>query len=72
MAFPLKSGHQSGELELTKKNILAQAVEVETYAGKVRVEWGQTASITPMGQLPFFIQFLKLGGRTRLVEPCTK
>jgi len=63
MAFPFKSDHPSGELELAKKNVLAQAVEVETYAGKVHVEWDQTASVTPMGQLPFFIQFLKLGGR---------
>ncbi|MFK5986336.1 MAG: hypothetical protein QM479_13065 [Pseudomonadota bacterium] len=33
------------------------------YAGKVHVEWDQDAAVTPIGQLPFFIQFLKLGGR---------
>jgi len=36
---------------------------VDTYDGKVHIEWDPNAAVTPMGQLPYFIQFLKLGGR---------
>lgn len=64
MAFPFNPDHPEGELTSTPSNsVLPAAVEVETYAGKIHVEWDQTSAVTPMGQLPFFIQFLKLGGR---------
>ena len=33
----------------------------ETFDGKVHVEWDPTAAVTPIGQLPFFVQFLKVG-----------
>ena len=50
-----------GEDKLPIKTALFEAVEVDTYAGKVHIEWDQDAAVTPIGQLPFFIQFLKLG-----------
>ena len=31
----------------------------DTFAGRVHVEWDATAPVTPFGQLPFFIDFLK-------------
>src|ERR1700745_3786892 len=34
----------------------------ETFAGRVHVEWDTTAPVTPFGQLPFFIEYLKQGG----------
>src|SRR5512132_1403867 len=34
----------------------------DTFGGRVHVEWDPTAAATPLGQLPFFIEFLKLGG----------
>lgn len=39
----------------------AEAV-VQTYAGTVHVEWDGGAPVTPLGQLPFFIAYLKEGG----------
>jgi len=42
---------------------LSAAIEVETYAGKIHVEWDPRAAVTPIGQLAFFIEFLKLGRR---------
>lgn len=63
MAYPFDSNHPAGEQTLPPKSVLPAAVEVETFAGKLQVEWDQTSAVTPMGQLPFFIQFLKLGGR---------
>jgi hypothetical protein len=37
-------------------------VEVDRWAGTVRFEWDQDAAMTPLGQLPFFIDFLKASG----------
>jgi len=34
-------------------------VIADTFAGRVHVEWDATAPVTPLGQLPFFIDFLK-------------
>lgn len=71
MVLPPKLIHPEGEQPLAKKNQLSEAVEVETYAGKLHIEWDPDAAVTPMGQLPFFIQFLKLGGRFEpWVEDC--
>ena len=37
-------------------------VTADTFAGRIHVEWDNTAAVTPLGQLPFFIEFLKQGG----------
>ena len=34
----------------------------ETFAGRVHVEWDAAAPVTPFGQLPFFIDYLKQAG----------
>ena len=39
-----------------------ERVGLDTYAGKVHVEWDPQAAVTPLGQLPFFISFLKVSG----------
>jgi hypothetical protein len=33
-----------------------------TFAGRVHVKWDATAPVTPFGQLPFFIDYLKQAG----------
>jgi hypothetical protein len=57
-----QSIHPMGEGETTGLEPLA----VETFAGRVHVEWNPQAEVTPMGQLPFFIDFLKTA---ELFEP---
>ena len=42
---------------------LPASTSVDTFGGKIHIEWDAEAPVTPMGQLPFFIQFIKLGGR---------
>jgi hypothetical protein len=37
-------------------------VAVDTFGGRVHVEWDPQAPVTPLGQLPFFIEYLRLGG----------
>jgi hypothetical protein len=34
----------------------------DTFAGRIHVEWDGSATVTPLGQLPFFIEYLKQGG----------
>jgi hypothetical protein len=31
----------------------------DTFAGRIHIEWDSAAPVTPFGQLPFFIDFLK-------------
>lgn len=44
----------------------ADRIVVDTFGGRVHVEWDPQAAVTPLGQLAFFIEFLKTGG---LFEP---
>ena len=47
--------HPEGEFQLAETTALA----VDTFGGRVHVEWDPQAAVTPMGQLTFFIDFLK-------------
>lgn len=65
MKLKPKAIHPKGELsecdlakELVQKNV---KLALETYGGRVHVEWDHQAAVTPLGQLPFFIEYLKLG-----------
>ncbi len=47
------------------------AVALDTFGGRVHVEWDPAAAVTPLGQLPFFIDFLKVSGLfDAFVEDC--
>jgi len=49
----------------------ANRVAVDTFAGRIHVEWDPDAAVTPMGQLPFFIEFLKTTGvYQNLIDTC--
>ena len=37
-------------------------VDLDSFFGPVRIEWDHEAAMTPLGQLPFFIDFLKTAG----------
>ena len=39
------------------------ATTLDTFAGPVKVEWGAASALTALGQMPFFIEFLKVSGR---------
>jgi hypothetical protein len=44
------------------ERVSAGPLVAETFAGRVHVEWDDGAPVTPLGQLPFFIEYLKQGG----------
>ena len=54
--------HPEGVLKTATSRAVTASLATDTFGGKVHVEWDPTAAVTPIGQLPFFIQYLKLGG----------
>ena len=58
---PLILAHPPGEQPVVERT-LDNPIPVDTYAGRIDVEWDPDAAVTPLGQLPFFIEYLKLAG----------
>lgn len=54
-------GHPKGDQPLVER-LFAGPVAADTFAGRVHVEWDNSAPVTPFGQMPFFIEFVKQGG----------
>jgi hypothetical protein len=54
--------HPKGEAEKGALVPHRGPVAVDTFAGKVHVEWDPQAAVTPLGQLVFFAQYLKASG----------
>ena len=60
--FVTLSSHLSGEQSLIVAKRRPEGVDLDSFFGPVRVEWDHEAAMTPLGQLPFFIDFLKTAG----------
>ena len=57
--------HPTGEQSMVALGGAAAAAPplvVDSFAGSVRIEWDHATAFTPLGQLPFFIDFLKTAG----------
>jgi hypothetical protein len=50
--------HPLGEQPMVE----GRSATADTFAGRVHVEWDETAPVTPLGQLAFFIDYLKQAG----------
>jgi hypothetical protein len=44
------------------EQVSAGPVVADTFGGRIHVEWDNSAPVTPLGQMPFFIEFVKQGG----------
>jgi hypothetical protein len=55
----VKEVHPLGEEQTQFQGGEGASVFVDTYGGRVQVAWDREAAVTPLGQLPFFIDFLK-------------
>lgn len=63
MAHPMLRRAVTGEVQPAGvENLSEAAVIADTFAGRVHVEWDARAAVTPLGQLPFFAEFLKQSG----------
>lgn len=54
--------HPKGETEPTLLIPVSEPLAVETFGGRIHVDWNPDAAVTPLGQLPFFIEFLHISG----------
>ena len=56
--LPAVSVHPEGE----QPPVEDWSTTADTFAGRVHVEWDSGGLVTPLGQLPFFIEYLKQAG----------
>jgi hypothetical protein len=54
--------HPAGEQPPVAQEAPPVAVTVDSWAGRIKVEWDPRAPLTPLGQASFFIEFLKVSG----------
>ena len=57
-SLPVLSPHPAGE----QPSVEEWSTTADTFAGRVRVEWDSDGVVTTLGQLPFFIDYLKQAG----------
>lgn len=61
MGEPFPAGIERAEIDCS----------VDTFAGKIQVKWVPGAAVSGLGQMPFFIEFLKTSGQfDKWVEEC--
>ena len=58
--------HPEGESQVARNQPAETAASLDTFAGKVHVKWTPEATVSSLGLMPFFIEFLKTSG---LFEP---
>ena len=58
----VETAHPAGEVEKAGAGAEPESCTVDTYAGKLRIRWDDSAAVTAMGQMPVFIDFLKTSG----------
>ena len=54
--------HPEGELQKAGIEPWETALSLDTFAGKIHLKWAPDAEVSSLGQLPFFIEFLKTSG----------
>src|SRR5918999_4781506 len=54
--------HPEGEPETDEMTAAQAGVSLDTFAGKVQLKWVPEAEVSSLGQMPFFIEFLKTAG----------
>ena len=54
--------HPLGEEEKRALVPVSEPIAVETFRGRIYVEWNPEVAVTPLGYLPFFIEYLQVSG----------
>src|SRR6266849_9685316 len=63
--------HPEGEVQIAGDQSAETATSIDTFAGKVHVKWAPEATVSSLGLMPFFIEFLKTSGLfDKWVEDC--
>ena len=63
--------HPEGEVQIAAKPAAETVTSLDTFAGKIHVKWSPEATVSSLGLMPFFIEFLKTSGLfDKWVEEC--
>ena len=63
--------HPEGECISSGVEAAERDGSIDTFVGKIQVRWAPSAAVSSLGQMPFFIEFLKTSGLfDRWVEDC--
>ncbi len=63
--------HPEGEVQIAGNQPAEIGTSLDTFAGKVHVKWSPEATVSSLGLMPFFIEFLKTSGLfDKWVEDC--
>ena len=63
--------HPEGEVQNARNLPAETGTSLDTFAGKIHVKWAPEATVSGLGQMPFFIEFLKISGLfDKWVEDC--
>jgi len=67
----LVAAHPLGEVEMAWNQAAETGTSLDTFAGKIHVKWSPEATVSSLGLMPFFIEFLKTSGLfDKWVEDC--
>jgi hypothetical protein len=58
----LKKIHPEGERQRDEVEPKETPLSLDTFAGKIQFRWAPDAGVSSLGQMPFFIEFLKTSG----------
>src|SRR5580700_6470991 len=63
--------HPEGDVEIAAKQAAETVTSLDTFGGKIHVKWSPEATVSSLGLMPFFIEFLKTSGLfDKWVEDC--
>ena len=63
--------HPEGEVQIAGNRAAETVASLDTFAGKVHVKWAPEATVSSLGLMPYFIEFLKTSGLfDKWVEEC--
>src|SRR5882672_385717 len=63
--------HPGGDVQVAGNQAAETVASLDTFAGKIHVKWAPEATVSSLGLMPFFIEFLKTSGLfEKWVEDC--
>jgi hypothetical protein len=63
--------HPLGDVQIAGNQAAETGTSLDTFAGKIHVKWSPEATVSSLGLMPFFIEFLKTSGLfDKWVEDC--
>jgi hypothetical protein len=63
--------HPEGEVQIVGHQAAETVSSLDTFAGKIHVKWSPEATVSSLGLMPFFVEFLKTSGLfDKWVEDC--